>query len=166
MHEDATWGFHVSLSSDHHKETLLNDIQRAREIYKGDELAKELARIKLHIDDTEILTSDIIINLLLSYCDIQVCNISLTEVNTCRVLPWHEKFLIWSTFILGAQLGSCCIDKIICGYVLGHLYLFVVEILEKVFSYQMATPTKSHIWYCSLKEMQNLTGFFVCFCVF
>lgn len=69
---DVTRGFHVSLSSASYKETLLNDIWRAREKYHGDELAKELARIRLRMDDIEVLTSDIIISLLLSYRDIQV----------------------------------------------------------------------------------------------
>lgn len=59
--------------SAYYKETLLNDIRKAREKYQGDELAKELARIKLRMDNTEVLTSDIVINLLLSYRDIQVC---------------------------------------------------------------------------------------------
>uniref|UniRef100_G1PLN6 mitogen-activated protein kinase kinase kinase n=1 Tax=Myotis lucifugus TaxID=59463 RepID=G1PLN6_MYOLU len=71
----------------YHKETLINDIRRAREIYKGDELAKELARIKLHIDDTEILTSDIIINLLLSCCDIQDYDAMVKLVETLDMLP-------------------------------------------------------------------------------
>lgn len=59
--------------STYYKETLLNDIRKAREKYQGEELAKELARIKLRMDNTEVLTSDIVINLLLSYRDIQVC---------------------------------------------------------------------------------------------
>lgn len=69
---DVTRSCHVSLSSASYKETLLNDIRRAREKYQGDELAKELARIRLCMDDNEVLTSGIIINLLLSYRDIQV----------------------------------------------------------------------------------------------
>lgn len=69
-----TEAFLVSFSSAYYKETLLNDIRRAREKYQGDELAKELARIKLRMDNTEVLTSDIVINLLLSYRDIQVCH--------------------------------------------------------------------------------------------
>lgn len=69
---DATGGFLVFLSSAYYKETLLNDIRRAREKYQGDAVAKELARIKLRTDNTEVLTSDIVINLLLSYRDIQV----------------------------------------------------------------------------------------------
>lgn len=72
MHIDVTGGFLVFLSSAYYKETLLNDIRRAREKYRGDALAKELARIRLRTDNTEVLTSDIVINLLLSSCDIQV----------------------------------------------------------------------------------------------
>lgn len=67
-----TGGFHVSLSSVYYKESLLNDIRRAREKYQGEELAKELARIKLRLVNTEVLTADVVINLLLSYRDIQV----------------------------------------------------------------------------------------------
>lgn len=54
------------------KDTLLNDIRKAREKYQGEELAKELSRIKLRIDNTEVLTQDIVMNLLFSYRDIQV----------------------------------------------------------------------------------------------
>lgn len=62
----------VFFFSVYYKETLLNDIRKAREKYQGDKLAKELTRIKLRMDNIEVLTSDIIINLLLSYRDIQV----------------------------------------------------------------------------------------------
>uniref|UniRef100_A0A8B9XJ32 mitogen-activated protein kinase kinase kinase n=1 Tax=Bos mutus grunniens TaxID=30521 RepID=A0A8B9XJ32_BOSMU len=79
--------FLVSLSSAYYKETLLNDIRRAREKYQGDELAKELARIKLRMDNTEVLTSDIIINLLLSYRDIQDYDAMVKLVETLEMLP-------------------------------------------------------------------------------
>nr|KAF6320605.1 mitogen-activated protein kinase kinase kinase 15 [Pipistrellus kuhlii] len=69
------------------KETLSNDIQRVRDTYKGDELSKELARIKLHIDETETLTSDVIINLLLSYRDIQDYDAMVKLVETLDMLP-------------------------------------------------------------------------------
>lgn len=54
---------------------MLSDIRRAQENYQGDELVKELARIRLRMDNTEVLTSDILINLLLSYLDTQVWSI-------------------------------------------------------------------------------------------
>uniref|UniRef100_G3TR03 mitogen-activated protein kinase kinase kinase n=1 Tax=Loxodonta africana TaxID=9785 RepID=G3TR03_LOXAF len=74
-------------SSAYYKETLLNDIRKAREKYQGDELAKELARIKLRMDNTEVLTSDIVINLLLSYRDIQDYDAMVKLVETLEMLP-------------------------------------------------------------------------------
>uniref|UniRef100_A0A8C6RK75 mitogen-activated protein kinase kinase kinase n=1 Tax=Nannospalax galili TaxID=1026970 RepID=A0A8C6RK75_NANGA len=71
----------------YYKETLLNDIRKAREKYQGDELAKELTRIKLRMDNIEVLTSDIIINLLLSYRDIQDYNAMVKLVETLEMLP-------------------------------------------------------------------------------
>ncbi|XP_050020314.1 mitogen-activated protein kinase kinase kinase 15 [Alexandromys fortis] len=71
----------------YYKETLLNDIRKAREKYQGDELAKELTRIKLRIDNIEALTSDIIINLLLSYRDIQDYDAMVKLVETLKMLP-------------------------------------------------------------------------------
>ncbi|XP_047391739.1 mitogen-activated protein kinase kinase kinase 15 isoform X2 [Sciurus carolinensis] len=77
---------HVT-SCAYYKETLLNDIRKAREKYQGDELAKELARIKLRMDNIEVLTSDIIINLLLSYRDIQDYDAMVKLVETLEMLP-------------------------------------------------------------------------------
>uniref|UniRef100_A0A2K5PLG5 mitogen-activated protein kinase kinase kinase n=1 Tax=Cebus imitator TaxID=2715852 RepID=A0A2K5PLG5_CEBIM len=71
----------------YYKETLLNDIRKAREKYQGEELAKELARIKLRMDNTEVLTSDIIVNLLLSYRDIQDYDAMVKLVETLEMLP-------------------------------------------------------------------------------
>uniref|UniRef100_A0A8C6YPH3 mitogen-activated protein kinase kinase kinase n=1 Tax=Nothoprocta perdicaria TaxID=30464 RepID=A0A8C6YPH3_NOTPE len=77
---------HVT-SCAYYKETLLNDIRKAREKYQGEELAKELARIKLRMDNTEVLTSDIVINLLLSYRDIQDYDAMVKLVETLEMLP-------------------------------------------------------------------------------
>nr|XP_033804125.1 mitogen-activated protein kinase kinase kinase 15 isoform X1 [Geotrypetes seraphini] len=77
---------HVT-SCTYYKETLLNDIRKARMKYQGDELAKELARIKLRMDNTEVLTPDIVINLLLSYRDIQDYDAMVRLVETLEMLP-------------------------------------------------------------------------------
>uniref|UniRef100_A0A7N5J848 mitogen-activated protein kinase kinase kinase n=1 Tax=Ailuropoda melanoleuca TaxID=9646 RepID=A0A7N5J848_AILME len=77
---------HVT-SCAYYKETLLNDIRRAREKYQGDELARELARIRLRLDNTEVLTSDIIVNLLLSYRDIQDYDAMVKLVEALETLP-------------------------------------------------------------------------------
>ncbi|XP_052451433.1 mitogen-activated protein kinase kinase kinase 15 isoform X1 [Carassius gibelio] len=70
-----------------YKDTLLNDIRKARDKYQGEELAKELSRIKLRIDNTEVLTQDIVINLLFSYRDIQDYDAMVKLVQTIEMLP-------------------------------------------------------------------------------
>uniref|UniRef100_A0A8D3E6H0 mitogen-activated protein kinase kinase kinase n=1 Tax=Scophthalmus maximus TaxID=52904 RepID=A0A8D3E6H0_SCOMX len=75
---------HVTAS---YKDTLLNDIRKAREKYQGEELAKELSRIKLRIDNTEVLTQDIVMNLLFSYRDIQDYDAMVKLVQTLEMLP-------------------------------------------------------------------------------
>lgn len=51
---------------------ILNEIRKARELYSGVELAAELSRIQQRLDNVECLSVDIVINLLLTYRDIQV----------------------------------------------------------------------------------------------
>ncbi|KAI5939328.1 Mitogen-activated protein kinase kinase kinase 15 [Manis javanica] len=80
---------HVT-SSAYYKETLLSDIRRAQENYQGNELVKELARIRLRMDNTEVLTSDILINLLLSYLDTQDYDAVVKLVETLKILPTYD----------------------------------------------------------------------------
>lgn len=58
--------------SQYFRETILNEIRKARELYTGMELAAELSRIQQRLDNVECLSVDIVINLLLTYRDIQV----------------------------------------------------------------------------------------------
>lgn len=61
-----------SSHSQYFRETILNEIRKARELYTGMELAAELSRIQQRLDNVECLSVDIVINLLLTYRDIQV----------------------------------------------------------------------------------------------
>lgn len=65
-------------ASQYFRESILSDIRKARNLYTGKELAAELARIRQRVDNIEVLTADIVINLLLSYRDIQVRGLSVT----------------------------------------------------------------------------------------
>ncbi len=62
----------VCLFSQYFREMVLNEIRKARELYTGAELAAELRRIQQRLDNVECLSADVVINLLLSYRDIQV----------------------------------------------------------------------------------------------
>lgn len=59
--------------SGYFRETIRQDIRRARERFSGQQLRQELARLQRRLDSVELLSPDIIMNLLLSYRDVQVC---------------------------------------------------------------------------------------------
>ncbi|CAN0150395.1 unnamed protein product [Lampetra fluviatilis] len=69
------------------KDAILGDIRRARGKYQGEELARELARIRSRLDTTELLSPDIVINLLLSYRDLQDYDSMVKLVETLDALP-------------------------------------------------------------------------------
>lgn len=59
--------------SGYFRETIRQDIRQARERFSGQQLREELARLQRRLDSMELLSLDIIMNLLLSYRDVQVC---------------------------------------------------------------------------------------------
>ncbi|NWJ11331.1 M3K6 kinase, partial [Crypturellus undulatus] len=69
------------------RETIRRDIRRARELYRGEQLSQELARIQQRLDSVELLSLDIVVNLLLSYRDVQDYNAIVTLVEALQALP-------------------------------------------------------------------------------
>ncbi|KAM7138710.1 mitogen-activated protein kinase kinase kinase 6 isoform 2-T2 [Macrochelys suwanniensis] len=69
------------------RETIRRDIRQAREMYSGEQLSRELANIQQRLDSVELLSLDIVMNLLLSYRDVQDYNAIITLVETLQALP-------------------------------------------------------------------------------
>ncbi|XP_049612825.1 mitogen-activated protein kinase kinase kinase 5 [Syngnathus scovelli] len=82
----------VSQASSHQyfRETILSEIRKARELYTGPELASELARIQQRLDNVECLSVDIVINLLLTYRDIQDYESVVKLVEALGKLPTFD----------------------------------------------------------------------------
>lgn len=55
----------------------------ARERFSGESLSQELNRIQKRLDTVELLSADIVMNLLLSYRDIQVRPFTLASHEIC-----------------------------------------------------------------------------------
>uniref|UniRef100_A0A8C6NHP4 mitogen-activated protein kinase kinase kinase n=1 Tax=Nothobranchius furzeri TaxID=105023 RepID=A0A8C6NHP4_NOTFU len=72
------------------RETILNEIRKARELYTGMELAAELNRIQQRLDNVECLSVDVVINLLLTYRDIQDYESIVKLVETLEKLPTFD----------------------------------------------------------------------------
>ncbi|KAF7662618.1 hypothetical protein LDENG_00229040 [Lucifuga dentata] len=82
----------VSQANSHQyfRETILNELRKARELYTGMELAAELGRIQQRLDNVECLSVDIVINLLLTYRDIQDYESIVKLVETLEKLPTFD----------------------------------------------------------------------------
>uniref|UniRef100_A0AAQ5YA22 mitogen-activated protein kinase kinase kinase n=1 Tax=Amphiprion ocellaris TaxID=80972 RepID=A0AAQ5YA22_AMPOC len=77
-------------SHQYFRETILNEIRKARELYTGMELAAELSRIQQRLDNVECLSVDVVINLLLTYRDIQDYESIVKLVETLEKLPTFD----------------------------------------------------------------------------
>ncbi|XP_007934080.1 mitogen-activated protein kinase kinase kinase 6 [Orycteropus afer afer] len=69
------------------RETIRQDIRRARERFSGQQLRQELARLQRRLDSVELLSPDIVMNLLLSYRDVQDYTAIIELVETLQALP-------------------------------------------------------------------------------
>ncbi|XP_075765277.1 mitogen-activated protein kinase kinase kinase 6 isoform X1 [Pelodiscus sinensis] len=69
------------------RETIRQDIRKAREMYSGEQLSRELANIQQRLDSVELLSLDIVMNLLLSYRDVQDYDAIIALVETLQALP-------------------------------------------------------------------------------
>ncbi|XP_045440933.1 mitogen-activated protein kinase kinase kinase 6 isoform X4 [Pipistrellus kuhlii] len=69
------------------RETIRQDIRQARERFSGQQLREELARLQRRLDSVELLSPDIIMNLLLSYRDVQDYSAIIELVETLQALP-------------------------------------------------------------------------------
>ncbi|XP_069559918.1 mitogen-activated protein kinase kinase kinase 5 isoform X2 [Brachyistius frenatus] len=74
-------------SSEYFRESIRHEIRMARERFSGRALSEELSRIQKRLDSVELLTPDIVMNLLLSYRDIQDYDAMIKLVETLNNLP-------------------------------------------------------------------------------
>uniref|UniRef100_A0A8C7TPA4 mitogen-activated protein kinase kinase kinase n=1 Tax=Oncorhynchus mykiss TaxID=8022 RepID=A0A8C7TPA4_ONCMY len=80
-------GTTVSLISEYFRESIRHEIRTARERFSGQDLSQELGRIQKRLDTVELLSPDIIMNLLLSYRDVQDYDAIIKLVETLNNLP-------------------------------------------------------------------------------
>ncbi|KRY40230.1 Mitogen-activated protein kinase kinase kinase 15 [Trichinella spiralis] len=74
----------------HVKEKFLADLRQARQKCEGGELSVVLDRLRMRLDDPDVLSVDTVVNMLLSYRDIQNYNAMVSLVEDVSSLPYDK----------------------------------------------------------------------------
>lgn len=86
-------------SKAHMKEKFLADLRKARENYSGDELAKVLHNLLKRLDDASMVSGDVVLNLLLSFRDVQDYDAMVTLVENLKSLHTQKTYYIKTPYI-------------------------------------------------------------------
>lgn len=76
-----------TISRTHLKEKFLSDLRKAREQHKGPDLALILTQLRNRMDDPQLLSTDVVLNMMISYRDVQVYHSNIRESFSNRFFP-------------------------------------------------------------------------------
>lgn len=142
------------------KEKFLQDLKKLKEQTSGTNLSEALHAIRKRLDDPNVLSGEVVLNMLFCFRDIQDYDAMVHLVDDLSTLPGAKKYLnsyiwFWYAFALNRRKQEGDREKAL------HV---CVEALKKVrFSSVITNPPVSH-FECFLLQKENHFPDMICLC--